>query len=507
MADGSATGVSFLRADGTAPSAKSTDSSTSVECMATENEPLNASRAPLRLAIIDDYELIVAGLASAVSELGPQVRVVELMNRLPAVSDVDVLLVDTFAMVSGGAYDVATLSRHARETGAKLAVYSWVVDPGSVQRALAQGADGYLWKGLSTGGLLVALESVRAGQVVTPPSDAVVDTQGDAAEAGTVSWPGQDFDLSPREAEVLALIAKGLSNEQIARELFLGINTVKTYIRTGYRKIGVASRTQAVLWALDHGFALQAKRAFPAAGGDGLDAAGYLETISRAPALAQADPDGSGAQALRQQLAERAGQVRALVPACSGISLASVLGEESVTLAATSDEIALLDATQYLSGGPCVAAAEAASVLTCTAEQLAAESSWRRFAAATATAGVTSVASLPVTDPGTDRVVGTVNLYASDERAFEGRDGDLADLFGDWAPAAVARHDAEARERPELGPQHRQDDLDIQVATALVADQEELDLDQARTRLDDAARRAGITVADLARAVREVGVG
>lgn len=60
--------------------------------------------------------------------------------------------------------------------------------------------------------------------------------------------------LSPREADVLAGICAGLSNEDIGARLFLGINTVKTYIRTAYRKIGVESRTQAVLWGLQHGY-------------------------------------------------------------------------------------------------------------------------------------------------------------------------------------------------------------------------------------------------------------
>jgi DNA-binding CsgD family transcriptional regulator len=60
--------------------------------------------------------------------------------------------------------------------------------------------------------------------------------------------------LTPREAEILALIAQGLSNQQIAERAYLSINSVKTYIRTAYRRIGVTSRSQAVLWAVDNGF-------------------------------------------------------------------------------------------------------------------------------------------------------------------------------------------------------------------------------------------------------------
>jgi DNA-binding CsgD family transcriptional regulator len=61
--------------------------------------------------------------------------------------------------------------------------------------------------------------------------------------------------LSAREAQVLVLIGQGLSNNEIAGRLFLSINSVKTYVRTLYRKIGVVRRSQAVVWAARHGFA------------------------------------------------------------------------------------------------------------------------------------------------------------------------------------------------------------------------------------------------------------
>ena len=60
--------------------------------------------------------------------------------------------------------------------------------------------------------------------------------------------------LSQRESEIVALIAQGLSNAEVASRAYLSINSVKTHIRSAYRKMGVASRTQAVLWATEHGF-------------------------------------------------------------------------------------------------------------------------------------------------------------------------------------------------------------------------------------------------------------
>ena len=68
------------------------------------------------------------------------------------------------------------------------------------------------------------------------------------------AWPGAEHGLTAREAEVIALITQGLSNQEIAEQTYLSINSVKTYIRTAYRKIDVTRRSQAVAWGLKHGF-------------------------------------------------------------------------------------------------------------------------------------------------------------------------------------------------------------------------------------------------------------
>ena len=73
-------------------------------------------------------------------------------------------------------------------------------------------------------------------------------------EAGRRVTPDQHA-LSPREAEILALISKGCSNFEIAERLYLSMNTVKSHIRAAYRKIGATTRTQAVIWCFHHGLA------------------------------------------------------------------------------------------------------------------------------------------------------------------------------------------------------------------------------------------------------------
>ena len=75
-----------------------------------------------------------------------------------------------------------------------------------------------------------------------------------AAQRAGLDWPGRGEGLTDRESEILALITQGMSNAEVAALTYLSPNTVKSYIRTIYRKIGVSSRTQAVLWGVQHGF-------------------------------------------------------------------------------------------------------------------------------------------------------------------------------------------------------------------------------------------------------------
>jgi DNA-binding NarL/FixJ family response regulator len=78
---------------------------------------------------------------------------------------------------------------------------------------------------------------------------------GQPGRAPDLDWTGRADGLTDRECEILALITQGRSNAEIASLSYLSPNTVKSYIRATYRKIGVRSGTQAVLWGVSHGFA------------------------------------------------------------------------------------------------------------------------------------------------------------------------------------------------------------------------------------------------------------
>jgi len=200
-------------------------------------------RPPLRLAIVDDYAVVIAGVASFLA--AERIDVVETGATKPVVTDVDIVLYDTFGQVEGTGFD---LEDFVRDSDAKVVIYSWNLQPQMIRQAVARGARGYLSKVLTGPQIVAALERVMNGEIVIMPGDheSSVDGAGD--------WPGRAAGLSPREAEILALITQGLTNQQIADRVFLSINSVKTYIRSAYRKIGAERRAQAVLWGTQNGF-------------------------------------------------------------------------------------------------------------------------------------------------------------------------------------------------------------------------------------------------------------
>lgn len=112
--------------------------------------------------------------------------------------------------------------------------------------ALANGAVVFLPRSSDAARIVAMVEAVHRGS----PLKALTDSSGaDALQ----SWPGQEFGLSARESEVIVMIIDGLGNEAIGLAIYLSINSVKTHIRTAYRKMDVASRSQAVVWGIDHG--------------------------------------------------------------------------------------------------------------------------------------------------------------------------------------------------------------------------------------------------------------
>jgi DNA-binding NarL/FixJ family response regulator len=202
--------------------------------------------APIRVALVNDYDVVLAGLARMLERYRDRVVIVEIDANEPVLDAADIVLYDSFAQPESDRDEISTLVANPRAR--RVVVYTWNLHPELVENARRQGAHGYLSKTLSARDLVAALEAVHAGEIV------ISDASRRGRTAVGLDWPGRAEGLTDREAEILALITQGNSNAEVAMLTFLSPNTVKSYIRTIYRKIGVASRTQAVLWGVDHGF-------------------------------------------------------------------------------------------------------------------------------------------------------------------------------------------------------------------------------------------------------------
>ena len=208
---------------------------------------------------------------------------------------------------------------------------------------------------------------------------------------------------------------------------------------------------------------------------------------------------------LLADLRERSLRVREIVPDCVGMSLASREHGLTFTLVASDLDAAVLDAVQYLFGGPCVDLVEEQKphATGFEHEDLMDEGAWQLFGRATASKGVRSTLTLPVMEDG--RVVGSVNLYGGSAEAFTGHHEALATIFHAWAAGAVTNADLsfatlrEARRAPQL----LREESTFQVAVGILVARDGLDTGVAQRRLRNAAERAGIDLYHVAQAVIE----
>jgi len=182
-----------------------------------------------RVGIVCSQEVLGKGLAAMLAEHPSRA----------VVTDTEVADVVLYDVLGVHRTNGADLNRLLRRTRSVVLAVSRDLRPDLRARALAAGAHGWISMSVDSGELVAAVEAAAAGRELPDQDDRLGDPIG----------------LTPREVEVLALITRGMSNQEIAEHLYLSINSVKTYIRTAYARIGARSRTQAVAWCLQHGFA------------------------------------------------------------------------------------------------------------------------------------------------------------------------------------------------------------------------------------------------------------
>jgi len=190
------------------------------------------------VGILNDYEVVVRGVAAMLAPYENRVRVVELDAGGQPTTPADVALFDTFA---GRRHTLSRAAEMVRAGAARhVVLYTWDAAPAFVRAAQDVGVAGVILKTRSADMLVDGIERVVAGERVG------FDTDASGRPTSRV------VDLSDRESEVLALIAKGLTNAQIADELYLSIETVKTYVKRLYAKLDVHNRAQAAVAASSH---------------------------------------------------------------------------------------------------------------------------------------------------------------------------------------------------------------------------------------------------------------
>jgi len=198
--------------------------------------------------IVDDHAMVRAGLAalidaaenlSVVGQARDGAEAVELARNVHP----DVVLMDLSMPVMGGIE--ATRALLAESPESRVVVLTSFAEPAKVNEALAAGATGYLLKDCEPDQLLAGVRAAALGHAPIDPKVAKVLLPVPRSE-------GPHEMLSTRERQVLGLVARGLANKQIGRQLGISERTVKAHLGQVFRQLGVPDRTSAALWARDH---------------------------------------------------------------------------------------------------------------------------------------------------------------------------------------------------------------------------------------------------------------
>jgi two-component system response regulator NreC len=209
---------------------------------------------PVRILLIDDHAVLRAGLhmllnaepdMSVVGEAG---NVNDGMDKLSALKP-DIVLLD-ISMPEGSSLDFLKEMK-ARAPESLFIILTMHNDEGYLRLALSAGASGYVLKQAANNELLAAIRVVSQGGTYLHSSHRSILFEGDAARSAPQVNEFVDYDrLSPREKEILLLIAMGYTNRQAAENLFLSEKTIETYKSRVMTKLGLRNRIDLVRYAL-----------------------------------------------------------------------------------------------------------------------------------------------------------------------------------------------------------------------------------------------------------------
>src|SRR4051794_38299964 len=214
------------------------------------------STARIRVLIVDDHAMVRRGMRDFL-DLHDDLEVVgEAANGREALAHAAALLPDVVVMdllmpdLDGIA---ATAQLKALHPGIEVVVITSFIEEERITAALEAGASGFLLKDAEADDLAAAIRSARAGEVYLDPAVAGIVARRLRAGADGAGGRGEAFGtLTARERDVLAAVARGLSNRAIADELGIAQRTARTHVSNILAKLGLTSRTQAALFAVEH---------------------------------------------------------------------------------------------------------------------------------------------------------------------------------------------------------------------------------------------------------------
>ncbi|MGP0092561.1 MAG: response regulator [Xanthobacteraceae bacterium] len=207
------------------------------------------SSASYRLLIADDHPLFRGALSEAISALFDRVEIAEagtfdqVAKLLDSGGEVDLILLDlTMPGVRGFS---GLMYLRAQYSSVPIVIVSASDEPSVIRRCMDFGASGFIPKTLGIESMRAAIVCVLEGGVWTPPD---IDLRS-GSDSGTVELMGRLATLTPQQVRVLMMLSEGLLNKQIAYELSVSEATVKAHVSAILQKLGVESRTQAVIAA------------------------------------------------------------------------------------------------------------------------------------------------------------------------------------------------------------------------------------------------------------------
>jgi two-component system, NarL family, response regulator LiaR len=196
----------------------------------------------IRVALVNDYQIVLEGLRALLRPYDPEIKVVELDVEGNPHSAVDVTLFDTYGEVQELRQRVRGLAADA--TNGAIVVFSFSDDAALAGTFLHAGAQGFISKALPAEQIVDGIRAIARGERVM-----LIQASPHSTMSAELEWPGRDARLTERESELLALLPTGMTNRELSEHFHVSENTIKSHLRRLFSKLDVRNRAQAAALA------------------------------------------------------------------------------------------------------------------------------------------------------------------------------------------------------------------------------------------------------------------